>query len=120
MLVQVITHPPFDNEPYAHGWRVYAWALNEALLLACLAAGGGLFNSRQLRALIDDDVARSNNLKACKLGFWVAMLTGLVLYSLPRLAELSGRQAIYLISTAGASSALLAFSWLEHRSHADA
>jgi len=120
IAVQFLTHPVFDNEPYAHGWRQYAWLLNIVLLLACLGGGGGIFNPRQLRELINDDVARSNYRAACKIGFWLAMLAGLVLYSVPPFQSLSGRQVSYLVVSIAASAALLVFAWLEYRAHADA
>lgn len=120
LFVQVITHPVFDNEAYSHGWRYYSWAFNVALLLACLGGGGGLMNRPQLRALINDDVARSHYQTACKVGFWIAMVVGLGLYGVPAFTALSGKQVGYLIVTLASAGALLTFSWLEYRAHNDA
>jgi protein-S-isoprenylcysteine O-methyltransferase Ste14 len=88
--VQVLTHPPFFNEAYSHGWRMYAWAFNAALLLVCLGSGGGVFNRRELRTLIQDDVARRNNRIACTVGFWIAAISGLALYAIPGFQSFTG------------------------------
>src|SRR5215212_1354931 len=93
LVVQVITHPVFENEPYSHGWRYYAWAINAVLLLMCLGGGGGFMNRPQLRALIQDEVARENNRTACKVGFWISMLTAVVIYVVPAWQSLCSRQA---------------------------
>ena len=119
LFVQVITHPVFGSEPYAQGWRRYAWVLNAVLLLMLLGGGGGIMNPPRLRALINDDVARENNRTACKVGFWVAMLSALVLYIVPGFQTLSGAQVSYLVVTLAAGVALLTFSWLEYRAHSD-
>jgi hypothetical protein len=119
LFVQVITHPAFSGEAYAHGWRRYAWALNAVLLLMLLGGGGGIMNSPRVRALINDDVAKENNRTACKVGFWVAMLCALALYVIPAFQSFTGAQVSYLVVTLGAGAALLTFSWLEYRAHSD-
>jgi hypothetical protein len=120
LLVQLVTHPAFNNEPYSHGWRMYAWAFNAGLLLLCLGGGGGFMNSAALRALIQDEVARAHNRAACTAGFWVAVVSALVLYSVPAFQSFTGRQVSYVVVTLSAATALLVFSWLEFRAHADA
>ena len=120
LAVQIITRPNFSTGEYSHGWRLYAWAFNAALLLACLGGGGGLMNSRQLRALIQDDVARTNYRLACTSGFWVAMVSALATFVVPAFQGMTGLQVGYIVVTLSASAALLAFSWLEFRAHADA
>ena len=116
--VQLVTRPVFGGD--MSGWRLYAWPFNVAILLACLGTGGGLLNSTAIRALINDEVARSNYRTACVAGFWIAMIAGIVLFVVPAFASFSAREAAYLAVTASAASALLTFSWLEYRAHADA
>ena len=118
--VQIVVHPMFGNPEYSTGWRMYAWVVNIGLLLVCLAGGGGLANSKAVRRLINDEVAGNNYRAACKLGFWVAMLTALAIYVIPDWRMLTGGQVSYFVVSLAASAALLAFSWLEMRSHADA
>jgi len=120
LMIQFITHPVFGADEYAHGWRLYAWLVNAVLLLMCLGGGGGFANSRPLRALIHDEVAQSHNRTACKAGFWVAMLCAVVLYAVPAFQSFTGLQVSYVIVTLSTVTALLTFSWLEFRSHANA
>jgi hypothetical protein len=120
LFAQILTHPPFAGAQYSHGWRAYAWAFNVALLLLCLGGGGGYLNSRALRALIQDEVARRNNRAACTVGFWVAAILSLALYTIPRFQAFTGQQVAWIVVTLSSSAALLAFSWLEHRAHSDA
>ena len=120
LAVQIVTRPNFTEGEYSHGWRLYAWAFNAALLLLCLGGGGGFMNSKQIRALIHDDVARTNNRIACTAGFWVAMVSALATFVIPGFQGMTGLQVGYIVVTLSASAALLAFSWLEFRAHADA
>ena len=119
--VQVMVRPVVGaTDAYQQGWRAYSWAFNIALLLMCLGGGGGIFNPARLRALINDEVAQLNYRRACSFGFWVSMLTGLSVYVVPALTTLNARETTYLVVTLGASAAMLLFSWLEYRAHADA
>jgi protein-S-isoprenylcysteine O-methyltransferase Ste14 len=120
LAVQILTHPPFAGDAYTHGWRMYAWAFNVALLLLCLGGGGGYMNSRALRALIQDEVARRNNRTACTVGFWIAAVASLALYTIPKFQAFTGQQVAWIVVTLSSSAALLSFSWLELRAHSDA
>jgi hypothetical protein len=120
LFVQVITRPAFSTGSYAHGWRMYAWAVNAAVLLLLLGGGGGFMNRAPLRALLNDEVAQSHYRTACKAGFWIAMLCGLVLYVVPAFASFTGHQVSYVVVSLGTVTALLTFAWLEYRSHGDA
>ena len=118
--VQVLVHPMFGNPEYATGWRMYSWTFTIALLLMCLGGGGGWANPKPVRDLINDEVARNNYRTACKQGFWAAMVLGLAIYVVPEARAWTGGQVAYVLVSVPASVAMLAFSWLELRSHADA
>ena len=120
LIIQIVVHPAFASEAYATGWRKYSWVFNEVLLLLCLGGGGGIFNARALRDLINDEVARGNYRISCTLGFWVGMVGALVLYVLPPFQDFTGHQATYVIVTLATVVAFLKFSWLEYRAHAGA
>ena len=120
LSVQFITMPGFGSGENNHGWRAYMWMVNAVLLLLCLGTGGGLLTNRKVRALVNDEVSRSNYHRACMLGFWVAMVAGLALYAVPAWQAFTGHQVAYIIVTLTTVVALLKFSWLEHRAHDDA
>jgi len=120
LVIEIVVRPVFRSDGYAaSGWRAYAWPFNAALLLALLLPLGGLFWGRQVRALVNDDVSRTNARVAAAGGFWLAMVIALGLYILPWSRVLTAREAIFLIVTPATGAALLAFAWLESRAHRD-
>jgi hypothetical protein len=122
VAVQVIARPFLAGGPdtahYASP-RVM-WAINAVALLLLLATGGGLLNSRRIRSLVNDEVARSNYRTAVVAGYWVAMTTAMALYVLPIFDSLRGREAVFVIVTPSLVVALLVFAALEFRAHRDA
>jgi hypothetical protein len=96
------------------------WAINAVALLLLLATGGGLLNSKRIRILVNDEVARSNYKTAVVAGYWVAMTTAMGLHVLPIFDSFSGRQAVFAIVTPSIVVALLTFACLEYRAHRDA
>src|ERR671937_2939070 len=81
LAAQVVSRPFFGAAgDTAHRAKIDAWAVNAVALLVLLATGGGLLNRRQIRALVNDEVARSNYRTAVVAGYWVAMTTAMALY----------------------------------------
>jgi hypothetical protein len=120
LAVQIVVHPAFRSDGYgATGFRSYAWAVNAGALLLLLLPLGGYKWGRDVRVLVNDEISRGNARTAAAASFWVAMTIGLVVYALPMLRELTGRQAAYLIVTPATGVALLAFAWLESRALRD-
>ena len=119
-VVQAVVRPFIGTGLDGGGTRVDWWAINVVLLLALFATGGGLLNSRQLRALVNDEVARDNYRTAVLAGFWVAMVSAMTVYLVPRLEAITARAAVYTVVSAGVSVTLLAFAFLELRAHRDA
>ena len=117
LVAQIMTRAEFSHEPFMHGLRLRMWAINAGLLLLVLSNGGGILNHPRLRALINDDVARQNYRTACKLGFWLVMISMLIIYFIPSLRTLTGPQVIYLEVSLGTVTSVLAFAWLEYRAH---
>jgi hypothetical protein len=120
LLVQIITRPGFGIGDYVHGARAYAWVVNAVLLLLCLSGVATRLGTREMRNLVDDDVARMNQRTACAAGFWVTVGWCLTSFIVPALRQMTGPQATYLAVTIGTAAAMLTFSWLEYRAHADA
>lgn len=50
------------------------WALNASVLLIALAIGGGLLNRRQIRELVNDDVAQVHYRRSVFIGFWATVV----------------------------------------------
>lgn len=121
LVVQLFTHPLFAPDVGTeHDTKIALWVVNTLVLLALLATGGGLAKGRQIRALLNDEVARSHYRTAVVVGFWVAMTTAMGLYFVPGSERLTARETVYLIVTPSIGLALLTFSWLEVRAHRDA
>jgi protein-S-isoprenylcysteine O-methyltransferase Ste14 len=119
LLIQVVARPYFLHAgAQVSDVQRTMWAVNAGVLLLCLATGGGLLNSSQIRMLVNDEVSRANYRKAVTAGFWVAMIAALGLYAVNP-PDLTARQAVYLIVTASVAASCLGFAWLEHRAHRD-
>jgi hypothetical protein len=117
LIIHVVLRPFFYS---AHNGNIDWWAVNAVVLLAGLATGGGILNRREIRLLVNDEVARSNYRTAVLAGYWVAMVGAMGVYLVPELGALSARDAIYAIVTSSIVVALLTFSYLELRAHRDA
>lgn len=113
--VQVVARPAAFADGVARSTSIDWWAVNALVLLAVLATGGGLFNSRRIRALVHDEMSRSHLRTALTHGYWVSMGLGLVLYLVPGFHDLTSREAVYVIVTGGVLIPLLTFAYLEHR-----
>ncbi len=121
--VQVITRPihagPGGLTPHN---RIDWWAVNAIVLMLLLVTRlqGGLFNRREIRELINDDVSREHHRYAIITGFWVAMIMAMGIYFAPAFRDYTAREAVYLIVTTAVGGALLKFCFLELRAHRDA
>jgi cell division protein FtsW (lipid II flippase) len=118
VLVQLVARP-FFAAGHPNHLEVSMWAVNAIALLALLATGGGVIYSRQVRALVNDEVARSHYRTAVVAGFWVAMATAMALYVLAGFRSVTAREAVYAVVTPSVAVALLAYAYLEHRAQRD-
>jgi MFS family permease len=100
--------------------KPWLWIVLCLAILANLATGGGLFLSRKVRALLNDEVSASHRHRAMATGFWVAMAMGLVIYVLGQFDSVTGAEGAYLTVTISLASALITFAFLERRAHRDA
>ncbi|MBX3563342.1 MAG: hypothetical protein KF730_02080 [Sphingomonas sp.] len=99
--------------------RISAWLVWALALLLLLATGGGLFRSRKVRALLNDELSREHRLRAIAFGFWAAMLTCVAAYILSAFEPVTAREAIHRVLTLGVGAALLRFGMLERRALKD-
>jgi hypothetical protein len=103
----------------SYTFRISAWLVLSAVLLAALATKGFWFQPREVRDLIDDEHTRANRLDALRLGFVLAMLTGMAVYFVDQFEPLTAGAAAHLILTFGLGAALIRFGYLERRAHRD-
>jgi len=94
-----------------------AWVVLAAVVLAALVTGGFWFHSREVRRLMNDEVTEANRASALKLGFAVALATGIALFALEAFAPGSAttREALHVVVSFGLVAALLRFGFLERR-----
>jgi hypothetical protein len=97
--------PPVRSEAF------YLWAAT--LLLALMLAAANL-HGRAVREMLNDEGASSHRLRALGVGFWSALVTSALVWSVSE--PLTGAEGARLIVTVAASAALLKFGWLEWRS----
>ena len=120
LMVQAVgARPYFPTRPEASHAPVY-WAVNAIGLLLLLPGWGGLFQSRRIRELVNDEISRNHSRTGVMVGFWLAMIAAMVLFTVPALQTLNVRETVYLIVTPSIGIALLTFAWLEFRAHRDA
>jgi hypothetical protein len=97
--------------------RLGGWTALALVILGALATGGFWFKSREVRALMEDEITRAHRADALSLAFVLAMLTGIVLFILQVFVPLDAPIAIHLILSVGFAAALLRFGMLERRAH---
>ncbi|HEY0027449.1 MAG TPA: hypothetical protein VGC35_06230 [Allosphingosinicella sp.] len=100
-------------------FKIGAWLVLTAALLMLLSTGGSWLQRRNVRALLNDEVSRSNRGDGMKAGFLAAMIGGIGIHILTFFEPVSGREAVHLIVTVGIAAALLRFGFLERRAHRD-
>jgi len=99
--------------------KVGAWLVLSLVLVMALATKGFWLESREVRALIDDENTRANRATAMTVGFVAGMLGGILLYFIDQFEPIHAREAIHVILSLGIGAALLRFGMLERRAHRD-
>jgi uncharacterized membrane protein len=97
--------------------RIGAWLILVILILMLLATGGFLLKGRRVRDLLNDETVRLNRLAAQATGFWVTILTALVVYVESIFDPMTFNEAIHIIVTLGVGAALISFALRERRAH---
>ncbi len=96
-------------------FKIGAWAVMSAVLLAALVTGGFWMRKAPLRALLNDELSRAHRADALGLGFIMSMLTGIILYVVGTAVSMTDREVIHLIVSIGIGAALIRFGMLERR-----
>jgi len=97
--------------------RIGAWLILVILILMLLATGGFLFRGRKVLDLLNDETSRLNRLASQALGFWVTIITALVVYVESIFDAVSLNEGIHIIVTTGVGAALISFAVRERRAH---
>ncbi|MDQ0462722.1 hypothetical protein QO010_000470 [Caulobacter ginsengisoli] len=95
--------------------KLSAFAVWAVALMVLLAVSGGVFRSKAVRALMDDELTRAHRASALALGYYAAMLAAIVLYVVSQYVRMSAPEAIHLIVSAGVLAPMLRFVFLERR-----
>jgi len=96
---------------------VGGWLILVILILMLLATGGFLLRGRKVRDLLNDETSRLNRLASQALGFWVTIISSLVLYVESIFDPLSFNEGVHILVTLGVGSALISFAVRERRAH---
>ena len=119
-FVRIWTGEGVDSDRLDFWGRRATWVADVGLAMLILATGGGFRISRRVRALMNDEITSRNRATALSVGFWVAMLLGLVLAIGDSFRLLvAGRAIMGLVSTSLGAS-LIAFGVFELRAYRDA
>jgi hypothetical protein len=120
LVLQAVLRPSSSTEFHAdRRLRDGLWLATAVALLGVLATGGWLLRHHDVRGLLNDELSGSHRRTGIMAGFWAAMAAALALYIVPAFGAISGRDAAYVVVTAGLVFSLLTFAYLEHRSQAD-
>lgn len=95
--------------------RLGAWAVWALALLLLLAVPPGLFQKREVKRLLNDDVSRANRAAALGVGFWISALAGIAMFGIAMVVEMPAIQALHLVLSLSIGAAVLRFATLERR-----
>lgn len=99
--------------------KIAAWLALSIVLLLVLTTGGFWRRSKEVRALLDDDITRANRMDALRIGFLATMAAGIALYFVTLFEAIGARDTIHIMMSFGIAAALLRFGYLERRAHRD-
>ena len=91
------------------------WAVTIFFWLLILATGGWLKLSRDVRRLMNDEVALAHRAAALQTGFWTAMLLALAIYFASLHWAISLREGLRILTDVTIAAALVRYAWLELR-----
>jgi hypothetical protein len=109
-----------DHSPHsADSVKIAAWLVLSDILVAALATKGFWLQPKEIRDLIDDENTRANRLDGMRWGFLFAMAAGVAVYFLTMFEQVTAREAVHIIMSAGIAAALVRWGLLERRAHQD-
>jgi hypothetical protein len=113
----------FDGRPVSQPGtghvKIAAYVVWAVVLLAFIATGGGYLQSRQVRAILNDESTVEHRRTAMVTGYWVTMLAAIGAYLVSLFQPLAAGEVIHIVLTAGVAAALINFAVLERRAQAN-
>lgn len=95
--------------------KIWTWLVWVVALLMLLATGGGFLRSRNVRALLNDELTKANRAQAYVAGFWAAMIAAIGFFVIDLFDPVRAREAIHAIVSAAIASAFITFAVRERR-----
>jgi len=89
-----------------------AWA---CALLMLVATGGGMFRKRDVRAILDDELARAHRASAYRNGFWALIVVALVAFVAAQVTGIPARDLAHVSLSAGVIAAVGTLTYLRRR-----
>jgi signal transduction histidine kinase len=86
-----------------------------AMLLVFILFGGGLWRSKSVRAMLNDENTEEHRRRAMASGFWAMIVGAATCYVVTFFGSVSTREAVHVIITIGEGATLLRFGALERR-----
>ncbi len=80
-----------------------------------LATDGGAFRHRDVREILDDELARAQRARAYQNAFWAVMLVGLAAYATAQFTALDARFLAHAIVSSGVLAAVTTRACLNQR-----
>lgn len=99
--------------------KISAYVVWSLALLAFIATGGGYLQSREVRAVLNDETTIEHRRTAMVTGFWVSMLVAVGAYVVALFEPITAGEVIHAVLTAGIASAMMNFVALERRAQAN-
>jgi hypothetical protein len=109
----------FGTDRAVDQFKLAAYFIWAALLLAFMATGGGWWQSPAVRAVLNDETTVLHRRRAMEIGFLVGMVIALGCEAASLFMAVPERAAVHIVMTAGIGSALFAFAALERRAQSD-
>jgi hypothetical protein len=100
------------NVDIAMSFAFIAWC---GALLMLLATGGGAFRAREVREILDDELARSQRSQAYQNAFWGMMLVGLAGYVAAQVTAIDALLLAHIMLSAGVLVAVATLAYLNRR-----
>lgn len=99
--------------------KAVMWGVLTITMLLILLTRGHLGSPREVRERLEDELTRVNRAQGLAAGFVAAMVAAVGCFYWSIGDDLSAKDAVHVIVSAGLAVAMIRFGWLEHRADAD-